>query len=412
MGLVGYPIILVAALALSQAISTHEKPTVAIWDATLSRADIFRLLPETLENVIGPLADNATVYYYNPDAPLARLGGITFKPPPYTWGPQRSLSFIESAPSGLSYYCSVPLKALSEAFVDSLEGLPERVNPAQTKGGLWVSSPGVTAAMHFDASDNWLSQLEGEKHVWLVNPRAWRFLHLFSALHPFARQSQAPFEGGPAALLAAANGTFRDAADVGIEEVTLLPGQSLFIPAFHFHLISVPKQGGPSISINTYLDAPHKAILAAIHRRPSCTSSAMLRGVLTNVFTSLAVDLADLASAVLDTRWRHFPLEPFLDGDFNASLRMDSHAIDSDSAGCLDHHKSDDDHATEDVGYRDAAMQEAAIFLPSFEELRSLLPDAFELICADFLEAITARSLGVENAWHFLRCLAARSLNR
>jgi hypothetical protein len=400
MGSVSFITILIVVLALSQAGSIPERPTTVLWDVTLSRADIFRLLPSTLDNVIGPLNDNETVYYYNPGAPLARLEGITFTPPLYGWGPQRSLSFLEVEPRQ-SYYCSVPLETLNEALVDSLRGLPERVDQAQTKGGLWLSSPGVTAAMHFDASDNWLSQLEGEKHVWLVNPRAWRLLHLYSALHPLARQSQAPFEGGPVALLGAANGTFRDALAVGIEEVVLQAGQSLFIPAFHFHLISVPKQGGPSISINTYLDAPHKAILGALHRRPPLSSKAILFDALTSVFNSLDMDLADLGRAVLDTRWQHFALDPFLDGDFNSSFRMNTLGADN-SLSCRDLRID----GTVDESYADAAKQEAAVLLPSFLELRSLLPDAFELICADFLEATTARSLGTENVWRFLSCVA------
>jgi hypothetical protein len=391
-------VLLMVVAALSRASGTLEGPTVTSWDTTLlTLADLRLLLPSRLGDVIGPLADNATAYYYNPDAPLARLEGVKFMPPLYAWGPQRLATILQSEP-GRNYYCSVPLASLSQPMVDRLAGLPERIERARTRGGLWLSSPGVTAAMHFDASGNWLSQLVGTKRVWLASPRAWQALPTYSALHPMARQAQPPFEGGPGAVEVALGGVGGGALDVRLEEVVLQPGQTLFIPAFYFHLVVVPRGQGPSVSVNTYLDGPHSSLLAAIHGRPPAASRAILGRVLGGAFASLRVDLAALARAVLDSRWRHLPSDRFLEGDLNASLGLSQRANDPASCGGRDGGSS-----------LDAAAAEVAALVPLFEQVRALLPDAFELICADFLEAVAARSLGTRQVWRFLTCLAASS---
>lgn len=58
------------------------------------------------------------------------------------------------------------------------------------QASLWLSSPGSSAALHFDMEDNFLLQLAGSKTLLLVAPEALHCLRPHSSLHPHWRQSQ------------------------------------------------------------------------------------------------------------------------------------------------------------------------------------------------------------------------------
>ena len=55
---------------------------------------------------------------------------------------------------------------------------------------LWLSSPDITAALHYDLEDNFLLQVSGTKTVTVVSPEAVRLLGAYPSLHPLWRQTQ------------------------------------------------------------------------------------------------------------------------------------------------------------------------------------------------------------------------------
>ena len=368
-------------------------------------------LPEFIDNVIGPLAPGETAYYYNAKAPMARLPGISFVPR-YTWQDRELRNIItrpgsSEEPSGSAfplYYCSIPLDHLPRRVFGDINnlGFPGGAMMPVTKGGLWITSPGVVAALHFDSSANYLHQLVGTKRVLLINPRQWRSLYLYSALHPLARQSQVPFENGPRAIADA--GDFPGALDTVLEEHVLEPGHSLFIPPFYFHMVHVPSLGQSSIGVNTYLDAPHKEILSNIYAIdvPRSSVSELLRLMVFLFSSGLSMNLPALALDMLNTRWSHIGRDRFLAGDLSAALGVGTP---------LELQSHDTTTLVEPLGKilnsSGGAVGDQLAFVTLFRELRELAPDAFEMLCADFIEVTTARALGAGSVRALLALLAS-----
>eukprot|EP00732_Lithocolla_globosa_P002087 Lithocolla_globosa_v1_NODE_1252_length_2731_cov_28.184604.p1 type:complete len:453 gc:universal NODE_1252_length_2731_cov_28.184604:1273-2631(+) len=95
---------------------------------------------------------------------------------------------------------------------------------------LWTGSPGVTAHAHYDPFHNMFVQIVGRKHVTLFPPKDFNHLQLYPTQHPYRRQSMLNIE----------NATLRDNKDdilgtMNPLQVTLEPGDLLYIPPFWFH---------------------------------------------------------------------------------------------------------------------------------------------------------------------------------
>lgn len=56
--------------------------------------------------------------------------------------------------------------------------------------GLWLSSPGVLATLHYDTYHNCFVQVAGRKRVVLIPPEIQQGIRLYPSLHPGYRQSQ------------------------------------------------------------------------------------------------------------------------------------------------------------------------------------------------------------------------------
>ena len=132
---------------------------------------------------------------------------------------------------------------------------------------MWVSSPGVVAAMHYDLEDNLLLQVSGTKTVVIVSPEALPALRPHTSLHPYWRQvsnsSQLYTSGQIISHLnkftdhskhpkATRNETSTKNVSFGemkIHEVTLTPGMMVFIPAGYYHTVTT---GADSLSVNAW----------------------------------------------------------------------------------------------------------------------------------------------------------------
>ena len=138
----------------------------------------------------------------------------------------------------------------------------------------WLGPAGTLTGYHIDWIDNILAQISGRKRVWLVPPSASR------AMYPSRKYDYRSTlsEVEPSTWDAARHPLF---ADVRPTEITLEPGQMLFIPHGWWHRV---QSLSPSISINAFghdlsgllLQQSRASVLRLLHRlglhgRGDCT---------------------------------------------------------------------------------------------------------------------------------------------
>ena len=132
---------------------------------------------------------------------------------------------------------------------------------------MWVSSPGVAAAMHYDLEDNLLLQVSGTKTVVIVSPEALPALRPHTSLHPYWRQvlnssqlytseqiishlntfiDHSVYPKSPRNETSTTNVSF---GEIKVHEVVLTPGMMVFIPAGYYHTVTT---GADSLSVNAW----------------------------------------------------------------------------------------------------------------------------------------------------------------
>ena len=186
---------------------------------------------------------------------------------------------------------------------------------------LWLGRENVTVAPHYDVEDNWFHQLHGAKTFLLASAEAFRFYRPRSVLHPHWRQAQRSYlntvralelavhevrvgqdyeEESPPRSTSPAPAPEKKAAlgwsapAVRIWQVTLHPGDVLFVPAYTFHMVTT---GPRSVSVNAWLpSAPSqlyqdlkRLVPLAQQQQPSSSSSQL---------PTPAVQLAQLGTAL------------------------------------------------------------------------------------------------------------------
>jgi hypothetical protein len=340
--------------------------------------------------------------------------------------------------------------------------------------------------MHFDSSDNLLTQLSGFKRVILVSPEYWRELHMFSSLHPLTRQSQLPFEDGPWAM------QFKtDSDDIDSDKITatdrdvnefsagdelvdklnhfnnniykrhsshtpqaaaavadilkyhnhmirkiefeyhvLKAGDVLKIPPFYFHSVSISAEDmHTSVSINNYVThQEHKDILARIYALKLKKKSLKLS--LQLLFHKLHMDIATLAQDILRSRWFSINNDQFLSGNLTKATDFElegkvislekiymTSASATSSCAVSGGGGGDDDicsYLDQQYGGGEVDEEDAnnePIFavvndlINLFGRLNELVPDAFEMLVADYLEVVVAKTIGTKKVKSFLFCL-------
>ena len=172
------------------------------------------------------------------------------------------------------------------------------------QASLWISSPNVSAVMHYDLDDNFLLQLSGNKTVVIASPEAAAFVKPYSSLHPLWRQSSIDQLVDAETLLALredfaaedslerelaevrrkrgqgkgvkkletserqttnSSRMFSDGSRALIWQVEIHPGDMLYIPAGYFHSVIT---GNDSVSINAW----HGSSLSNLYKKFSRVS--------------------------------------------------------------------------------------------------------------------------------------------
>ena len=150
---------------------------------------------------------------------------------------------------------------------------------------LWMSHPEVCAQPHYDRSHNLFVQLSGRKRVLLFPPAYGRFMYPYPSLHSARRMSMIPFKDEidefPPRLFP--NSTLLKAYDV-----TLGPGEVLYIPPYWWHSIETlsplpPPPSSSSSSSSSSRTPTFDGALSLSVVSPSWEEAHVSRGLWTNL---------------------------------------------------------------------------------------------------------------------------------
>lgn len=198
-------------------------------------------------------SDAPLFVYYNEDALLkARFFAPAWSPPHRKrrasaadfWRAARS----ESRPY---QYLSLHLDDQFELRRDLGPGVAGERDGDDQKLTLWMGTRGVTAQTHYDTYRNFYVQVHGTKRFLLSPPSQLRRARLFPWVHPHQRQSSLCFAGGRELA-----GTQRGGGVLEALDVTLRPGEVLYLPPFWMHRVVAVND---SISVSTWTPSPEQA---------------------------------------------------------------------------------------------------------------------------------------------------------
>ena len=126
-------------------------------------------------------------------------------------------------------YLTTPLDRFLPELLEELD-VPAYCRDAPwCRSRIWMSAPGTVSPLHWDIGHNLIVHLAGRKRFWLYPPHATRRLHpygLLSGLPNFCRFDPEGEEN---------DGRFRAAHAVPRHEVTLSPGEVLYLPSRWWH---------------------------------------------------------------------------------------------------------------------------------------------------------------------------------
>ena len=142
---------------------------------------------------------------------------------------------------------------------------------------LWMGGNGSTTQAHYDVLHNIFVQVHGRKRFRMWGPDAHMALRVFPDSHPRARKSQILIDSFPAT------------PDPEID-MTLEPGQALFIPAFWFHHVEALSA---SVSVNVFSENAMKLAAQNILVRPPprsvCVSMCIQKYVHIYIYTYICI---------------------------------------------------------------------------------------------------------------------------
>ncbi|RHY28071.1 hypothetical protein DYB32_006281 [Aphanomyces invadans] len=168
----------------------------------------------------------------------------------------------DAAPPPTGYYVNGELKLLAPQLARDISptlpfALPSASSTIFVK--LWIGGPRVVANLHYDATHNIFHQVHGQKTFTLFPPDAFDSLYVHSRLHPSHRQSLLDLSQPEADLLARFP-RYRQALSKRVD-VTLQPGETMYLPPFWFHCVLTTT---PSISVNVWSHSRELALLESL----------------------------------------------------------------------------------------------------------------------------------------------------
>ncbi|KAH9109004.1 hypothetical protein LEN26_005814 [Aphanomyces euteiches] len=202
--------------------------------------------------------------HYDPNLELA-----TKFPPPFNTSKASNkhqvMALLKSRNASVGYYINDELKRIAPDLGRDIHPVKPFVTHSaagSTFVKLWVGGPRVIANLHYDATHSIFHQVDGEKRFILFPPSSFQHLYVYSRLHPSHRQSQLDLTQ-PSSILASFP-LYQNAAAHRID-VTLKPGDTMYLPPFWFHCVITD---APSVSINVWSDSPELQIFHRVLQNP------------------------------------------------------------------------------------------------------------------------------------------------
>ena len=154
---------------------------------------------------------------------------------------QQSRTDCQSEYTGHYYFGKVPVTLSKDLLPDQFLYNTEQDHTSH-KQFIWISSPGMITHGHFDQDYNFFVQLVGEKKFTLWSPSQHELLYVFPRTHPLWHKSQVNFRSPDIQRFPA----FAKSRAV---QVTVRPGEVLFIPPYTWHYVETLS---PSVSLSTW----------------------------------------------------------------------------------------------------------------------------------------------------------------
>ena len=143
---------------------------------------------------------------------------------------------------GHYYFTELPTELAGDTDPDDLLFNTRRDHTAK-KQFLWVSSPGMITHGHFDQDYNVFVQLKGRKRFTLWLPWQHELLYMYPRVHPMWHKSRVNFQEPDLEK-------FPLFGKSHAGQVTLEPGDALYIPPYTWHYVETLDE--PSVSMSTW----------------------------------------------------------------------------------------------------------------------------------------------------------------
>ena len=161
---------------------------------------------------------------------------------------------LESPIPGRYHYLTSDIDQLGEWAFGDVEPIDELLspNPSRSSVNVWIGQPNVIAHTHYDGYHNFYAQLYGTKKFTLLRPTQWPGLYPYPFLHPSHAQAQVNLSRLEDAK------EFPLSSQLEVYEVTLEPGDLLYMPPLWFHYV---QSLSISISVNVWTDSEQSILM-------------------------------------------------------------------------------------------------------------------------------------------------------
>ncbi|GBG29014.1 Lysine-specific demethylase 8 [Hondaea fermentalgiana] len=270
---------------------------------------------------------------------------------------------------------------------------------------LWLARSRIKAALHYDTANNFNVQVMGRKQFSVAPPAQWYNAEIYPSFHVSARQSRLPAPWKPV---------------FGKRNVTLMPGQVLYIPAYHLHTAeSVTDTANVNFFSRSRLRIGHKFWLQEERIMPKPLRDLVVHHPseypnMVAIFV-LGFSVAVKNHACASRTDKKYDLESIKPHIAEILERRFSH--DWDAYGCGDWKASQCPDLSQTVegmpepirkSFGDIFADNLKVF--KHEPCEQLHP-VLDMFLADWWEATVAAAVGFDKMCLFLRCLTLPAKN-
>ena len=178
---------------------------------------------------------------------------------------------IQNPVKGRHLYFTGGIEQMGSWAEEHIQPLGEllTLNPKRSSINVWMGQPHVIAHCHYDGYHNFYAQLYGTKKFTLFRPTNWPGLYPYPFLHPSHAQAQVNMSER-----SEVEELYPLVGSVEAIEVTLEPGDLLYMPPLWFHQV---ESMDTSISVNVWTDSKQTEMVEKMFSVPLPLNDGSLR---------------------------------------------------------------------------------------------------------------------------------------